>query len=181
MVSIKSKGPGYCYIPNFFSKDELDLLKMYVDRKLEEKNLGDFCYDYQSPLAPSFYKDSLMETFLRRKKDLVESVTGLQLLPTYTYWRYYIFGSILEDHRDRPSCEVSVTACINQSEKWPIHMDNNWIEMKEGDAVAYLGNKVLHGRKKFQGDYNEQVFFHYVDRNGSYTEHENDNINEGHK
>jgi len=171
MASIKDSTLGYIFVPNFFNNEELKILNTYVNEKLEEKNLPSNCYDSQSPLAPSYYKDSLMQAFLKLKKDLVEEQTGLLLYPAYTYWRYYIYGSILKDHLDRPACEVSVTACINQSEKWPIHMNNTWIEMKPGDGVIYLGAKVKHGRKTFEGDHNAQVFFHYVDQHGPYSDH----------
>lgn len=176
MASIKTQPQGYIFVPNFFSSSELELLNSYVNERIEEKDLALKCYDPQSPVAPSYYKDALMQTFLKLKKDFVEQQTGLLLYPAYTYWRYYIHGSELKDHVDRPACEISVTASINQSEKWPIHMNNTWLEMKPGDGVIYLGAKVEHGRKPFKGDYNAQVFFHYVDQHGPYRNHAFDKL-----
>jgi hypothetical protein len=160
----------YKLIKNFLSKEELEILKKYCSTKLD----GIWENDNQSLLAPSWYKDPLMDSFLELKIKKMEKETGLKLLKTYAYWRYYVFGSILEDHQDRPSCEISATVCIDKTDNWPIHMNNNWIELEEGDAVIYLGCELTHGRNPFKGDGCAQVFFHYVDKNGPYTEYAND-------
>ena len=83
---------------------------------------------------------------------------------------------MLKTHKDRSACEISVTASIKQSKKWPIHMDNNWIEMEEGDAVIYLGCEIPHGRNIFKDDHNAQLFLHYVDQNGPFAHHQNDQM-----
>lgn len=163
----------YKLIKNFLSKEELEILKKYCSVKLD----GIWENDNQSLLAPSWYKDPLMDSFLDLKIPKMEKETGLKLFKTYAYWRYYVFGSILEDHQDRPSCEISATVCIHKTDNWPIHMDNNWIELEEGDAVIYLGCEITHGRKPFKGDGCAQVFFHYVDQNGPYKEYANDKRN----
>lgn len=162
----------YKLIKNFFSKEELEILKSYCDLKLDE----DWQTDPQSPFAPNFVDDALMKVFHEKKHKLVEKISGLKLYKTYSYWRYYMYGSILESHVDRPACEISVTACIHQTKKWPIHMNFNWIEMEEGDAVIYLGYDITHGRKPFKHDGCAQVFFHFVDKDGPYTDHRNDQV-----
>ena len=161
----------YKLIKNFLSKEELTLLKKYCLNKLDE----DWSMDHQSPFSPSWYKDALMNAMLELKLSKMEEETGLKLFKTYAFWRYYQFGSILNNHKDRPSCEISVTACIHQTETWPIHMENNWIEMEEGDAVIYLGCELEHGRKPFEGDCCAQVFMHYVDQHGKYAHFKDDN------
>jgi hypothetical protein len=160
----------YKLIKNFLLKQELEILQKYCSTKLNYL----WSDDSQSPLAPCWYKDPLMDSFLELKIDKMEKETGLKLFKTYAYWRYYIFGSRLENHKDRPSCEISATVCIHKTDNWPIHMNNNWIELEEGDAVIYLGCELTHGRKPFKGDGCAQVFFHYVDKNGPYTEYVND-------
>jgi len=160
----------YRLIKNFFTKEELHILQKYCMNKLDEP----WTSDSQSPLVPSWYKDALMNALLENKLPLVEKETGLQLFKTYAFWRYYAYGSILEDHKDRPSCEISVTACIHKTDNWPIHMEGNWIEMEEGDGVIYLGCELRHGRKPFTGDGCAQVFMHYVDQNGPYAKYKDD-------
>jgi hypothetical protein len=115
-----------------------------------------------------------MNSMAKLKKQLIEKETGLSLFETYTFWRAYMYGSILNDHKDRESCEISVTANIDHSEPWPIHMEDHWIKLEPGDAVVYLGCELKHGRKPFKGEYNYQVFMHFVDQNGPYKDFKGD-------
>ena len=59
----------------------------------------------------------------------IESILNLELVPTYNYSRKYNRNAVLYAHRDRPSCEVSATICIDQEtdnkEPWPIWLLNN--------------------------------------------------------
>jgi|TARA_B100000085_G_scaffold75846_2_gene68113 hypothetical protein len=167
----------YKLIKNFFSKEELEILKPYCLNRLDE----DWTTDPQSPHAPNFTDDALMKVFHEKKHKLVEELSGLKLFRTYSYWRYYMYGSDLETHTDRPACEVSITVSIHQTKKWPIHMNNNWIDMEEGDAVIYLGYDIPHGRKTFKHDGCAQVFFHFVDKDGPYTDHKNDQVRKNSK
>jgi hypothetical protein len=169
MAGIREK--KYIHIPNFFTKDELSLLQNYC-KNVVYKNVN---FDNQSPFSPSYYKDPMMDSLLIYKKKIAEEISNLKLFETYAYWRYYINGAILNDHKDRESCEISISACIdNCGTKWPIHFNNNWIDLKIGDAVMYLGCEVNHGREAFKGVANPQVFLHYVDQNGPYKDFKGD-------
>ena len=102
----------------------------------------------------------------------MEKVTGKKLLPTYSFWRMYTYNADLKKHKDRPSCEISATVNIsNDGTKWPIFMDNKPFNLEPGDAAIYLGCEIEHWREKFKGDYNAQVFLHYVDAFGKNTEY----------
>ena len=46
----------------------------------------------------------------------IEEMLNLELVPTYNYSRKYNRNAVLYAHRDRPSCEVSATICIDQDE-----------------------------------------------------------------
>tara|TARA_Y100000356_G_scaffold118678_1_gene109823 strand:+ start:1042 stop:1389 length:348 start_codon:yes stop_codon:yes gene_type:complete len=97
----------------------------------------------------------------------MEKETGLELLPTYAFWRMYTKNAVLEKHTDRPSCEISVTVHIDSDKTpWPIYIDGNPVETKPGDAVIYLGCELEHWRDSFKGDWHAQTFLHYVDKNG---------------
>lgn len=168
----------YKLIKNFFSKDELSLLQIHCKKFLKrpwvpEKSQGN------SSLTPrwSNIEDHFMNVMHDHKLLKMEELTGLKLFKTYCYWRYYHFGSYLENHTDRPSCEISITACIHKTDDWPISMNGKEIEMEEGDGVIYLGCELEHGRSnKFKGDGMAQVFMHYVDQNGPYIDHKDDFI-----
>lgn len=163
MGNIKDK--KYIHIKNFLIKEELDILKPWCKRQA----LTTVTSDKQSPYSPSFYNDPILHNLLISKKVKAEELSGLKLHETYVFWRAYIHGAILKDHKDRPSCEISLTVNIDSCGKqWPIHMENNWIEMEPGDAVMYLGCELEHGREPFKGRYCAQAFLHYVDANGPY-------------
>ena len=41
---------------------------------------------------------------------------------------------------------------------------------KPGDGLVYKGCDVLHWREEFEGDFQAQVFLHYVNKNGKNAE-----------
>lgn len=161
-------------IKNFFSKEELNILQKYCYRKLDSNK--DWKIDDQS-FSPSWHNDPLMISLLDIKLPLVEKESGLKLFPTFTYWRYYVLNAILKKHTDRPSCEVSITACIKKYDNWPLIIEGEEIELKEGDGLLYAGCEHKHGRPGiYEGEGMAQVFFHYVNQNGPYTQHAYDNF-----
>jgi len=169
MATIKNK-----LIKNFFSKEELNILQKYCINKLHSTT--DYFIDPQS-FSPAWYNDSLMDTLLETKLSFVEKESKLSLFPTYTYWRYYVYGGSLRKHRDRPSCEVSITACIKKYDNWPLIIEGNSFELEEGDALLYAGCDQLHGRPGvYKGEGMAQVFLHYVNQNGPNKQHAYDAI-----
>ena len=160
----------YKKIKNVLTKDEINLLNTYCIIKhktnktnfdLKQNNNGDTC----------FYNDSLMTSLLEQKRSLIENYCGKKLWPTYAFWRMYSKYATLEPHTDRPSCEISVTINIGSSgEMWPLFMDGNMIELEPGEGAIYLGCKLKHWREEFKGDWSAQVFLHYVDQEGPYSD-----------
>ena len=113
-----------------------------------------------------------MTSFLDLKLNKVEQESGLKLYPTYSYWRYYVFGATLDNHSDRPSCEISVSACIKKYDDWPFIIENNIFELQEGDGILYAGCDHKHGRPGvYKGNGMAQVFFHYVNKLGPYKDY----------
>jgi len=134
----------------------------------------------QIPGTHSVYSDSLMETFLLYLKPIAEKHSELKLIPTYSYYRIYKPGDILHPHKDRPSCEISMTLTlyyryfdVDEDYRWPLIMNNKPIVIESGDAVLYRGCDHEHERKKLdvgKNSFHVQVFLHYVDANGPYAE-----------
>ena len=163
----------YKLIKKFFSKEEVEILQKYCYNKLDENK--NYTLDSQS-FSPAWYSDPLMTSLLNVKLTKVEEESNLKLLPTYAYWRYYVFGAHLKKHTDRPACEISVTACIKKYDNWPIVVKGTSFELEEGDAVLYAGCDQEHGRPGvYKGEGMAQVFFHYVNKNGPFTHHAYDN------
>lgn len=132
--------------------------------------------DSQVPDAPVAYGDPLTDQLLETVRGSVEQTTGISLWPTYSFFRLYQHGNVLKAHRDRPSCEVSVTVNLgtDADAPWPI-----WIAgpqgtasvlLNPGDGLIYRGCDCYHWREPFPGNQLAQVFLHYVDQHGPNAE-----------
>ena len=160
----------YKLIKNFLTEEEIKLLKDYCIIK-HRINMQYFDLKQNENGDTFFYADPLMESLMINKLDLMQKETGLELEPTYAFWRMYSMFADLKKHVDRPSCEVSVTVMIgSDGTKWPIYMNGTEINMEPGDAAVYLGCEIEHWREEFKGDWHAQTFLHYVDKNGSNKE-----------
>jgi hypothetical protein len=152
-------------IKNFLTQEEINLLSDYC-RILHRQNKTNFD-NQNSNFDSSFYADPLTESLMLNKRKLVEEKSNIKLLPTYSYFRIYTYQSDLPKHKDRPSCEVSVSVHINSDgTPWEIFFDGEKYETVPGDAILYKGCEVEHWRKPFEGDWHAQTFLHYVDLNG---------------
>jgi hypothetical protein len=128
--------------------------------------------DGQVPGTPCSYGDFIMDGLLAELLPEIERASGLALFPTYSYFRVYKHGDTLAKHTDRPSCEISVTACLGcESERsWPIWIEGpqgkSSITLRAGDALLYRATECSHWREVFDGQCQAQVFLHYVDKEG---------------
>ena len=168
----------YIVKKKFIKKDVADLAALYsFYNYLSNPNVEGTTA--QVPLSHYVYADPLMESLATVSK--MEKITGLELLPTYTYFRLYKPGAILPAHIDRPSCEISVTVCLGWDYKgaandyrWPIYIEGTRVNLDIGDAMVYKGMDVEHWRDEFvaeEDSWHAQAFLHYVDKNGPYAEH----------
>ncbi len=164
----------YKKIEKFLNISEINLLKDYC-RIRHRVNYTSFDTGQSKTLDTVFYGDPLMESLLLNKKNKMQELTGLKLLPTYAYWRMYTKFADLKKHSDRPSCEISATVNIgSDGTPWSFFVDKTSIDLNPGDAVLYLGCEVEHWRDEFQGDWLAQTFLHYVDADGLYKEYVKD-------
>lgn len=171
----------YVPVKEVFSSEIVDITSQYalID---ELVNFVPETGDAQVPHAHSKYSDTLMESLLLKLKPTIEYVTGLELFPTYSYYRVYRAGMDLKPHVDRPSCEISATVCFNFNYQgaevdWPMYIEGNPVVLQPGDAIIYRGCEVEHWRDKLeipQLGYHIQGFFHYVDSAGPYAEYKLD-------
>ena len=157
----------YKYVKGFLTPEELVLLQEYtkIFHRFNSENFD--TGELSDTLDTYVYHDKVFESLLKTKLPLMEKETGLKLFPTYSFWRMYTRNATLRPHKDRPSCEYSVTVTLySTGEKWPIRMNKTWIDIPPGDAVIYKGCDIEHERSEFTGDGQSQVFLHYVDANG---------------
>lgn len=162
----------YKKIKNFFSEDEVKLLKTYCDIK---SRISIENFDQGKDWGQGFYGDQIMESMLLNKKDFMSKECGIELLPTYSFWRLYTKFQYLPKHKDRPSCEISVTIMVgSDGTPWPIYMEDQPVNLEPGDACIYRGCELNHRREEFQGDWHSQIFLHYVDKKGPYADYKFD-------
>jgi hypothetical protein len=165
-MGIIRKDFKYKVIKNFISFDEQKLIENYLKIKHRTNNKL-FSDGINQARDSSWYADPLTEALMLKKTKEMEKITGLELLPTYSYSRFYTYLANLIKHKDRESCEISVTVQVGSSgEPWPIFVDGNKHILENGDAVVYLGCELEHYREEFQGDFHIQCFLHWVDKNG---------------
>ena len=133
--------------------------------------------DPQVPETYSHYSDIAMETLLEKLTEPMSKETELNLIPTYSYARIYKKGDVLKRHKDRYSCEVSMTMNLG-GDPWPIYLEPSGetdkegikVDLEPGDALIYRGCEVEHWREAFEGENCGQVFLHYNDASGQNAE-----------
>lgn len=180
------KENSYVVIKDFLKEPMLSLhynyVKLLANRnaiKFEELNEKYDKYwdgEWEDPQAIgsySHYGDPLMDTLLCQSLNSMQEITGLKLTPTYSYFRLYTMGDELKHHKDRPSCEISTTLCLGTNHtnldydyNWNIYMQKESgekvnVSLNPGDMVVYRGCDLWHGRPKFEGLNQAQVFLHY--------------------
>lgn len=168
----------YFVVKRFLDSALLGTVYKYALKKLLTGEMS--LDDGQVPGTPSSYGDTLMETLLELFRPRVEMLTGLKLHPTYSYFRVYQHGDVLEKHKDRPSCEISLTLTLGYeaAKPWPIFFELGDhpvpVELLPGDAIVYRGMELKHWRERFEGVRHTGVFLHYVDQNGPLSEWKHD-------
>lgn len=180
----------YVHVPNFINKDTTLLLYEYMKTKalresvkyayfpeLYDERWDGIWTDKQCPSTYSKYGDPIFDSVLNLSSDNIEKCTGLKLVPQYSYWRLYETGDVLKKHKDRESCEISLTLFLganisnleDQSYNWPMYVEGKPIYMNPGDILIYRGCQVEHWRDDFKGLNHAQAFLHYNDANGPYN------------
>ena len=177
----------YIVKKKFIKRDVADLSALYSFYNFLSTTSNEGFKD-QVPLSHYVYADPLIESLATLSHPKMEKITGLELLPTYTYFRLYKPGDTLKPHIDRVACEISVSICLGYDYKdvtdnyrWGIFIEGSHLLLDIGDAVIYKGIEVEHWREKFvagKESWHAQAFLHYVDKNGPYAEHIWDRINE---
>jgi hypothetical protein len=169
-MGILKKDFQYKIVKNFIQQREVEIGLHYI-LLMHKRNFNNFDQGQCKQAETVLTGDSFTDTLLMQKKGELEKLSGLQLLPTYAFSRVYNYDSVLEKHKDRPSCEVSISIMWgSDGTPWPLKMGKEEINMSPGDAVLYAGCDIEHSRNNFTGDYHVQTFLHYVDKNGPHTE-----------
>jgi hypothetical protein len=170
---------------SLFSQNRYILFRSLVDahqarelyqHALDLVNAGEMSTDPQLPDTPSLYAEPRTEQPLVTLQARIERISGLSLYPTYSYLRVYKHGNVLAKHRDRASCEISISLALGYKADacWPLWIEGpggvSTVQMEPGDGLLYRGTECFHWREAFSGDHAALIFLHYVDQNGPSVE-----------
>ncbi|MEO9914107.1 MAG: hypothetical protein ABJF89_00615 [Parasphingorhabdus sp.] len=170
---------GYLKLPDLLALDQCRHLYKHCVKSLMsgELEMGD-PKQHNGVAPPQRYGDPEIEALLLKLQQKMEQATGLNLIPTYAFYRFYRNQASMVAHRDRSACEISLSLCLGadngdleDSYAWPLYCDGTPIGTPVGDAVAYKGCDVLHWREPYPGKWLLQAFLHYVDADGSNARH----------
>ena len=143
--------------------------------------------DFGSATTYSVSNDVLTLAMLDVYTPLVRQVMNRDILPSYTYTRVYEKGTQLLSHRDRASCEISMTVNLYQegTEPEPFYVSNKPLEESTdeditkilsypGDAIIFKGQEFVdghyHWRDPTKSKQHLQGFLHWVYADGNYVE-----------
>jgi hypothetical protein len=142
----------YIFVEGGLEKDLCKIVSDYalLQEKTQFSNEGASGMGAQVPGSHSVYGDTLMDSLLGGVvHKLVEKNTGLELAPTYSYFRVYRRGMDLKRHMDRPSCEISTTVCFGfnyknmpEDYRWGMYVDpeTTKIPLEEREAKEMIDN-----------------------------------------
>jgi len=164
---------NFCF--NYIKLKRDAVFYMYQSKVVNENPFLGSWKDSQFKNTYSCYSDFVMETLLIKLLPILEKETQLKLVPTYSYTRIYKKGDELKRHKDRPSCEISVTLNLG-GDSWDIYLDSSGktnqkgiaVSLKAGDMLFYKGSELEHWREPFKGNICCQVFLHYNNVNGQF-------------
>lgn len=172
---------GYIVVTDVLSKEICNFLTRFLYLTAHVSHLKKIkADDQQVPHSLlSIGHETVFDTVSEMIWPKIESITGLELIPTYCYSRLLKNGNDLKKHKDRPSCEISITIQLGRSHHyaWPIYMGGKRVDLAEGSAVIYKGCEVEHWREECDGPdgyYSGQLFCHYVKADGEYADHAGD-------
>ena len=164
---------GYVHLKGFLDLDNCRELTQELNKYIER---GESTKDFQCPISEAVHGTVTFDTLLQDLLPYFEKACGKRLYPTYSYARLYKPGEELKKHKDRPACEISATVTLGfEGDPWAIYMEGNKVDMQVGDAVLYRGMDIEHWRKKYtEGQWQAQVFLHYVDADGPHADQKYD-------
>lgn len=168
---------NYVVVENFIDPEYAAQLYAALQKTAIEEPHRFIMGDPQAPDSPSIYNYlPFVDVFLDKLPE-ISAVYGRRVYPTYVYSRLYKQGAELLRHKDRAACEVSVTVHLgSDGTEWPFYIKNPQgeaveVQFKPGMGVIYLGTVAEHWRPKLTGDNYGQVFLHYVDSQGPFTDY----------
>ncbi len=116
---------GHLFVKDFIDPSLCKITEDYVQYKSKTTGLAFNNEPTFIPESMTFYADNLTEAILKNSLPKMEELTGLSLIPTYSFLRLYKRGDKLPKHKDRMGCQIAVSLNIAYSYdddeyQWPI-------------------------------------------------------------
>ena len=162
------KQTGYAIVKNAISDELRDFITQYaLFDEMQNFHTEEMTGSFQVPKAHSKYADPAMESLLLNLHSIMEKNTGLELYPTYSYFRVYRPGDELKIHKALQIEDFSlVTELIEKGQSVPYYAAGHAIKadrLAEADddgcnscfweSDGWLGEcqlyQYLHGQFKF--------------------------------
>jgi len=159
----------YKFIPNFLDEKTLNHLNTKFKENLMTARAS---FDESTVVGRSYniYNFLPAVNVLCQKTSIVSKLIDEDVLPTYAFIRRYCNGSKLQEHKDRRSCEISLTINLDSDLSWEFKLRKNdeivSLTQNPGDAILYIGCDLSHFRESYNGSYYDQLFLHYVRYDG---------------
>ena len=185
------ENPVAFVIKNIFTEITSESYNLYYSKSnymQEEQILDTLEYNLDDSKTYSSYCDPLGLSMLESLTEKVSKLIGESVLPSYSYTRVYTKGSRLISHKDRESCEMSLTVSLYDSnkgdikylhisdkdEKYSSSEDILSVPLSVGDGLLFFGSEsaegYYHWRDTVNNDYILQTFLHYVKAKGKYKD-----------
>ena len=168
------RNEGYAVIRGLVPAERVAKLRGHLDARAKAGNTM-IAGDDLVRNTPTVYGDSEVDALMQDIKPSIEGYTRLRLYPTYSYARIYKNGDVLEPHRDRPACEISISLNLGQEPDmpWALYIGDRDAPfaaiLRPGDVLLYKGVELTHWRDAYEGTRLFQVFMHYVDADGPHA------------
>ncbi|NDB55096.1 hypothetical protein EB169_04625 [archaeon] len=182
---------GYLYCPNFLSSDINDVPPKNDDGSFK---LGNILYKSQRGISRCHYdnekfwfpnstiviNENLYKSLSIKVCDAVQSILGLDLLPTFHYSAFYykdcFFDQSFMSHNREITVSIQIKSIPNVNWRYGLSLTDYCdilFTMQDGDALIYKGDCVFPMRPALELDdknkdkYHHQLYFHYVNSQGN--------------
>ena len=174
---------GWEYISNIISQEEAN--SVMENNKILLNDLEP-CYNHERGKVIMKYAPSSCVFIMKRIQPILEKIVGEELLPTYWFMTTYYNKSFMSRHKDKQTCEISVSMNLESSVDWELKLTdlqgiNRKLITPVGSGVAYMGYDLYHWRSPLNCDGDKkytQLFLHFVKKHGEYSIYAYDNDQE---
>jgi len=155
---------------NCLTSSQLDLYRSHIDYILDNNMMEKTPSDLPFANTHQQYGDIITELLLHYLKPKIQKIYGKELVPTYSFWRRYYKNQDCFSHKDRESCQVSVSISLGGKggDDWAFYVEDKKHVLEPGQGVLYNGIELEHWRHKLPYESHSNIFLHYIEKDGEY-------------